>query len=434
MGDLIYTFTSLACRHSNGRTCTAGMRLLAETLHPFGVPITWIVSAESAAIAAKEINRWHETHGDDVALGPPVLAGSRDEKERALKECRDRVREALPWAELTILGEGHTDPDVVAVAEKAGFEGIWGFCWEQIEVDQITDRGCPWGLYYCDPNERLRPAPGTGVVGCEWTAHDLLKTLHSAAPWLYSLDPNDVARGGLCSWKDIDYWKTIADQYERNTRYNEHVFLQQHQEAHEMERGEWLCYTEEDIREAAVMLAAFVKYLQGKARFMTLADAVGLYRGRYSETAPSYMLWEDVPTRRYNLNYAWSTPHGPWPKTFLYCDRGAQMAFIDGKVEPVLLRNYARPWKSGEYFAEPVIPRTRLVRDTRFTWSRELEIGVDSPADMPYGLALWGDYSLYQIAEAPGLLEGKILSRELMFLRYDLRAGQNTLRIALQGK
>ena len=53
---------------------------------------------------------------------------------------------------------------------------------------------------------------------------------------------------------------------------------------------------------------------------------------------------------------------------------------------------------------------------------------------MPYGLALWSDYALYQIDEAPALLEGKIMSRELMFLRYDLALGENRLRIRLQGK
>ena len=53
---------------------------------------------------------------------------------------------------------------------------------------------------------------------------------------------------------------------------------------------------------------------------------------------------------------------------------------------------------------------------------------------MPYGLALWKDYALYQIAEAPGLLEGKILSGELLFLRYNLREGENVFHIRLQGK
>ncbi|MCX5758245.1 MAG: hypothetical protein NTU83_07010, partial [Candidatus Hydrogenedentes bacterium] len=64
----------------------------------------------------------------------------------------------------------------------------------------------------------------------------------------------------------------------------------------------------------------------------------------------------------------------------------------------------------------------------------DIEIRVDSPRAMPYGLALWNDYSLYQIADAPGLVEGKILPRELMFLRYDLQPGENLLRVRLQGK
>ena len=63
----------------------------------------------------------------------------------------------------------------------------------------------------------------------------------------------------------------------------------------------------------------------------------------------------------------------------------------------------------------------------------EIEIAVESHAAMPYGLALWDDYSLYQIAEAPGLIEGKILPRELLFLRYDLKPGTNTLLVRPAG-
>jgi len=269
----------------------------------------------------------------------------------------------------------------------------------------------------------------------EWTARDLLKSFYSGNPCLYSTDPNDVGRGGLCSWENIDYWRHMADNYLRNTRYNEHVFLLQHQEAHEMERSELCkCYTAEDIREAAVMLDQFARHVKGAARMMTLPEAARLYHGRYDRTASSYMLWEDAPTPRPNRDYAWSTPVGPWPKTFLHYDCGAQMMFIEGKVEPVCIRNYARPWASGEYFAEPDIPYARLVHNTHFNWSREIEIVVQAQRPMPYGLALWGDYALYQIGEAPTLLEGKIMSRELLFLRYDLVEGENRLCIRLRGK
>lgn len=435
MGKLVYMFASLAARTNGETTCVEGMRLLADTLHPHCVKITWIVSGDSARLAADALTRWHDRFGDSVAVFTPELQGSLEQKKVRMSAEREAIGRALPWADLSIAAGGHQDADILGVLEDLGFEALWGYCWEQIEVDQITDRGCPWGFYYADRAERLRPAHGRGIIGMEWTARDLLKSFHSGNPCLYSTDPNDVARGALCSWENIDYWKAMAGNYLRNARYNEHVFLLQHQEAHEMERAEgWRCYTAEDIRETAVMLDAFAAHIKGSATMLTLQEAARLYRGAYAHTASSYMLWEDSPTQRFNADYAWSTPRGPWPKTFLYYDRGAQMMFIEGKVEPVCIRNYALTSRREKYFAEPEIPRTRLVRNTQFGWAREFEISVSSPRRMPFGLALWGDFSLYQIAEAPGLLEGKILSHELLFLRYDLSEGDNTFRVALQGK
>ncbi len=441
MGELIYTFASIASRHNQGETCIHGMRLLAETLHPLGVKITWIMSPESARLAAREVTEWHNAHGDDVAVAQPGLSlntgdhtGSLEEKIARFAKVKEGVHQALPWADLTIAA-GHTDPDIVRVCDALGFEGLWGFCWEQTEVDDITDRGCPWGFYFMDPADRLRPAQGKSVVAMEWTARDLLNSFHSGNPCLYSSDPNDVARGGLCSWEQIDYYKGLADNYLRNTRYNDQVFLLQHQEAHEMERHEgWLCYTEEDIRESAVILREFVKHLQPHARMLSLADAARAYRSRNMHTASSYMLWDYIPHPRPNPSYAWNLCPGPWPRTFLYYDRGAQMIFVDGQVQPVCIRNYQRAWDDLRFYAEPVIPRARLLSNTQFTWSREIEISVDSPCAMPYGCTLWGDYSLYQIVDTPGLIEGKILPHELLFLRFDLRPGQNRFHVRLQGK
>jgi len=110
------------------------------------------------------------------------------------------------------------------------------------------------------------------------------------------------------------------------------------------------------------------------------------------------------------------------------------MMFVDGRVQPVCIRNYARPWDTTAYYSEPVIPVVRLVHNTQYGWRREVEILVDSPSPMPYGVVFWGDYSLYQIGDAPGLVEGKILPRELLFLRYELNAGENRFQVRLQGK
>ena len=418
MPELIYTFASLAARTAEGKTCLDGMQVLADIMHPRGVPVTWIVSPESAAIAADSLTAWHIAHGDEVAVELPELAGTYAEKEQFLIDRRAKVRQALPWAEATMAGNVHCDPDIVRLLTAAGFEGVWGF-------------------FYMDPADRLKPAAQHSVVAVPWLSHDLLKTYHCGNAPVYTNDPNDVARASICAWGDTAYWDAFVDNYHRNTRYNEAVFLLQHQEAHEMECNERnRCYTPEDIREAAIMMARHVDHLLAKpnVRVMSLPDAVRHYRTLNERTAPSYMLWEDTPTRRPNPDYTWNTCVGPWPKTFLYYDCGAQMMFIDGQVQPACIRNYAKSWDDQDCYRETHVPRPRLVRDTQYVWRREIEISVTSDRAMPYGFALWGDYSLYQIGEAPGLVAGKILPRELLFLRYDLQPGENRFMVALDGK
>ncbi len=442
MGDFIYSFVSIASRYRNNVTALRGMSRLANIVHPHGVPITWMVSPDSARAAADDLTRWHHEYGDDVGVAPPELSFTPVDtkpdyatRRDRLARLRDDICSVLPWARCTV-ASGHTDPEIVRMCGEIGIEGMWGLCWEQIDVDDITDRGCPWGSYYMHPEDRLRPADGQSLLSFEWTARDLLKSFHSGYASMYSTDPNDVARSSICSWDNIDYWKGLADNYLRNTRYNEHVFMVQQQESHEMEIADgWQCYTEEDIRETSIMLDAFIRHIKPHAVLKTLPEVVRLYRERYEVTPRSYMLWEDVTLpRRPNPDYNWSSCVGPWPKTFLYYDREAQMMFVDGQVEPACIRNYQRPWRYGEYYAEPEIPRVKLVGETRFTWRRKLEISITAPKAIPYGLALWKDYSLYQIGAAPGLLEGKILPHELMFLRYNLKEGENHFTIELLGK
>ena len=442
MGEFIYSFVSIASRFKNGTTALKGMRLLADTVHPHGVPVTWLVTPDSARVAARELTMWHDEYGDDVAVAPPELSLSIVDtkpeyttRRDRLARLREEIRRTLPWAECTV-GSGHTDPEIVRMCEEVGIEGMWGLCWEQIDVDDISDRGCPWGSYYMHQEDRLRPAEGRSLLSFEWTARDLLKSFHSGYASLYSTDPNDVARSSLCSWEDIRYWEGLADNYIRNTRYNDHVFMVQQQESHEMEIADgWRCYTEEDIRESAVMLDAFLRYIRPRAVVKTLPEVVRLYRERYDRTPSSYMLWEDSPVpHRPNSDYNWNSCVGPWPKTFLFFDREAQMMFVDGKVEPQCIRNYHLPWQYGEFYAEPRVPRAYLVRETKYAWRREIEISVTSPKAMPYGMTLWQDYSLYQIGNAPGLVEGKILPQELLFLRYNLKEGENRFFVELIGK
>ncbi|HNR36998.1 MAG TPA: hypothetical protein PKO36_17620, partial [Candidatus Hydrogenedentes bacterium] len=97
MGRLIYLFASYAARHENGATSLDGMRLLADTLHPHGVKITWIVGRESARIAADCLARWHADQEDDIAVHMPPLSGTLKDKQAQVSAERKAVLQALPW-------------------------------------------------------------------------------------------------------------------------------------------------------------------------------------------------------------------------------------------------------------------------------------------------------------------------------------------------
>ena len=441
MSEMLFTFAATASRMEGDLTPLRGMELLAEVLHPHDVHITWLVSPATAAALRKALTRWYEQFDDDIALVPSGMTGSIDERTATALRAREDVQKVLPWTEANVAAGVHQDHESIQALERAGFIGIWGFCWEQIEVDQITDRGCPWGFYYVDPEVRTAPNPGErGLVGMEWTARDLLKAFHSGNPCIYSTDVNDVSRGGICSWRDIDYLKGMFDNYRKNLRLNDLVLYQVHQEAHEMQ-PEFGCYSQEDIAEASEMVDELAGYVMGRphVRAVSLPEAANEYRKRYERTAPSAMLWLDTPTGPYNLDYSRGTPRGPWPKTFLYYDTDCQMMFIDGKFEPVCIRNYRQREALGHdamktYFQEPTIPRVRLRSHTRTPYGMDIHFTVESPVAMPFGITLWEDLGPYLVDDAPGLISHKLVSHELLFLRYDVEAGTSEIKIHCKRK
>ena len=436
MAEMIYTFAATATRMEGGVTPLKGMKRLADVLHPHDVKITWLVSQASAEALKDQLTEWHEDFGDDIGLSVSSSGVADADLLAHAKKAREDVMKILPWTKAEIAGGCHQDARLIPVLEEAGYTGLWGFCWEQIEVDGITDRGCPWGFYYADPT--CRTAPNTakrGVIGMEWTARDLLKAFHSGNPCIYSTDVNDVSRGGICSWDDIDYLQGMFDNYYANLRFNDLILYQVHQEAHEM-MTEARCYSEEDIREAEVMLEELTAYvmMHEGVRAATLPEAAAIYREKYEKTASSYMLWEDTPTCDYNLEYTRGTPRGPWPKSFLYYDTECQMMFIDGKFEPVAIRNYENRDDASTYFAETVIPRVRWRSHTRSPYGLDLELTIESPKDMPFGFTIWEDFGPYLLDEAPGCIDHKIISQELLFMRYNVKAGSTDLKIHFRRK
>ena len=144
MGEFIYSFVSIASRYCNGKTALVGMQRLAGIMHPHGVPITWLVSVDSARAAAEDLTRWHQDYGDEVGVAPPELSftpvdtrpGYEARRDR-LARFRDEIQHILPWARCTV-ASGHSDPETVRMCREVGIEGMWGLCWEQIDVDDLN--------------------------------------------------------------------------------------------------------------------------------------------------------------------------------------------------------------------------------------------------------------------------------------------------------
>ena len=67
------------------------------------------------------------------------------------------IQQALPWAEIKIIGQGIRTPSMMQAAKAEGFTGMFGHCPYQIGTDSITDYGMPWGSFPNSVEEIHRP-------------------------------------------------------------------------------------------------------------------------------------------------------------------------------------------------------------------------------------------------------------------------------------
>ncbi len=450
MGDFLYTFVSSAYfveRSWGYGTPRQGMELLGELAHGRRIPVTWLVSPRSAREMAEPLTGWHQEFGDEVGVylgAPPEARTGQAEREyfvsldyEGMREKIEReargVVEALPWARVTVAGGGYRSNTMVAALEDLGFDGLWGHCWEQAYVDNITDRGAPWGFYYASREAFKAPAcyPGK-VVACEWTARDLNKAFRTGKPEVYSTDPNDADNNRLCTATDISYWRAFLDQYRRNTAWNDFIPFLQHQEAHEMETGiVHNGFTQETVDRTAAMLERLFAYVASlpDVQAVSLPRAVAEFKRRFLRQPATYMLFEDIPVA--------ADPRGPWPEVLVYCDDRCQLFFDRDQPLPIAARNYlaAADTEAIEFAAEESLPEFEIERSS----SAGIEtINVCARAERPirYGLALWGDYpKAAASAEARQKPDANVALKEIggqvLLATFDLPAGRTNLSLRL---
>jgi hypothetical protein len=441
---LIYTYVSMASYYDvswGHGTPVEGVERTAATAHKYNIPVTWIVNSGSIQVLGDRIRKWHEEYGDDVILKCPSYyreAGKSKEKlEELLQSEWDVLKAAFPWVETKVAGSGVVDGEIIGVLEKAGFQGMWGYCWEQVWWDGITNQGVPWGFWYVDGERYKVPSPHGGkLVACEWTARDLHQTYHTSSPVIYSTDPNDVLRAGLCTADNIEYWKDLFGNYLRNTEANEQVYFLQHQEAHEMEVSDaYAVWPIEDIEASDRMQDLFFQHItQFPITILSLPQAVKLYHETNQETAPVYMLTKDTTIRPAINEYTMTLGGvglGPWPETFFYYDKECQLAFLRGENKPRMLRSYIGKWNMNEDFSEAVPPVfvTKYVK-TEAAIEIVYEIGHWKP--IPFGLTYWDELDEYELEAAEGVETAKIVEGKLVFFRINLTGDKMRIAVTLK--
>jgi hypothetical protein len=444
--NLIYTFVSYASHYDKpwGQgVALEGIDRTAQLAHKYGIPVTWIVNADSVPVLADRIRDWHKRYGDDVILQTPFFiedAGADKGKfKKALEDSWRVVEAAFPWAKTKVAARGKIYNEVIEVLEELGFKGMWGYCWEQVWWDGITHKGIPWGSWYVDSNRFNAPHPGKGgVVACEWTARDLNLTYHSGSPVIYSTDPDDVYRAGLCSEDNIEYWKNLFHGYLENTDHNDQVYFLQQQEGHEMEFTErFSVFNAAQVVACGDMLDRFFAYISSyPISLTTLPKAIELYHAHNEVTAPSYMLTQDTLIRPEINDYTMAlggAGFGPWPETFLYYDQACQMAFVKGECKPHMLRNYLAADNSNNEFKEE-IPQVFVTGYSKTEHHIELTYAIDCEKPIPFGLVYWDDLSGFEVASSPQVIEVKLIKDKLAFIRFDLTGGHTQLTLTLSKK
>ena len=460
-GKLYFSFISSAYymeKHWGQGEPFEGIRRIAETAHANGVPVTWLVNAKSAEAAADLFTEYHEKFGDEVALIiTPSVADSdpwggesfymrKKLSRKALynwaKSELERVQAALPWAEVTMAGSGHRSRAMIEVFERLGMKAVWGHCWEQAYTDGISDRGAPWGFYYVFPEAYKIPNPENGgLVAVEWTARDLNLSFRTGRPEVFSTDPNDVERAKIVEHRDIEYWRAFVDEYARNAQFNAVVPLMVHQEAHEMECTDAVCANKEPtIQSTAEMLDELFKYVRESGiEIVPASQAVAAYRAANESTPPTYALFrnltsliEDKPASGYNSGQS-VEQLAAHEDIFVYYDKNGQLFFDKGAPAPVFVRNYLdvtdASMDDGEFAAPAELPRLSLETEP-FVGGHRFHVRIQSPEQMAYGVALWGDYAGCRLPEnaPPG---AAILGSDLAFWPLIAEPGDHSIDIEI---
>jgi len=468
-GQLLYTFLSLAATRDtpSGKTAPVeGMKLIAALAHRHGIPVTWIVDSQSVQESKNVLLQGRQECGDDVILLIDIsrvleengaAPTSKAEEVVVLRQKlpdlilseQGKVKETLPWAEVNVVAADVKTEVLIEILDELDCIGLWGYrCGEEY--------GCPWSFFYASREHHDAPSQHAGgLVAVESISLDLNAAFHSGNSSVFSAVPNALRMSGLCASRaayqpihaepvggrfydageDIEYGKALLDEYSENCSWNRFLVFLQQQSAYEMEYASYDEYDKGTISEIANILDGFFRQVASNPgiQALTLPQAIHLYRREFEYTESCYMAFDSIVPLHTDIDfYVPPEPKQkpPYPFTFFYYDRECQLIFREGQMTPIEMRNYIHPPFESRYYIEKEMPSISDFRPARDRDKLIMEFEIESIKQMPFGLAIWDDHSMFSLVSTNARLV-KWIGTYLLFIRMDLEEGLNRVEVSL---
>jgi hypothetical protein len=465
-----------------------GMKIMADLAHKYGHPVTWYLKPDLAEYAKKDLQEWHHKYGDEVAW----FAEHWNPKQ-PLEEEIAQLQKVVTWQKVRAVGDINYNRKKVEFFEKVGMESIWGRCWDQSAADGISDRGCPWGFYYLNPDCYRVPNPSTnGLVSVEWVNRDLNLVFRTAWSEFFSFVSYDTILSGVLLPGRCEYWFNLVDEYRRQTKYNKYVpVITMHEfnlYSKDQNKKEYNHYT----RLSPLVFDELYEYLKlQKVTVLPVSASVDKFKKAHPEkTPPTYAFFDNlsrvpivkdrvqkipgfsIPLRhikleterfkesrigaKYNgyypvqwakdgFTYPYFHPTGKrfedQPPVFIYYDDNGHLFFDPGNPKPIRVTSYLNlpkpmppivPEYSYWFDTDKEIPTAEIIADKKQD-ALIVKVVVTADKEFPYGVMLWGDYTGYKVPDtAP--YGTKVIETQGLFIPLVLKAGVNRFEFRFPNK
>lgn len=461
-----------------------GMQLLAEMAHKYDIPVTWALSADAARLVASALSTWHTEYRDEPLLmldikplwdenwvrlsGEPasrndlrmvisedtVTSGSaltslsvahmaehlvkmRETLPQYIATEWNKIKGAMAWAVPCVAGAVWKNHLLLHALEQTGFQGLWGYRWNERDSLAAADCGCPFGCFYPSAEQHNFSVPTAGsIVGLPYLTAE------------HVVNNTDNLRASLLNGTA----QQCYDIYVENSTWNRWLGYVQHISATEVTQlGQ----------ETLVQLDAYFAHVAGhkSTRLLPLSEMVDDYWTNCQQTEPTYVIANRVrsgngpaPACQNSPEVAESnSPATPEEQVstepaaenvFFSYDAECQFAFVEGTMEPVEMKNYISPpvldaaggGVSGHnapiHGIEYHLPKVARFVPNRQRSQLRITFTIESTKVMPYGIAIWGDHGGLQLAETNAEAVTWI-GKYLLFVRLALQPGNNDFEVIL---